>query len=238
MAAALACGRDAVLSHRTAAVIHGILRPRDGAPHVTVPASGRSKRRGIVLHQVRAIGQDERGTIDGLPVTSLARTLLDLARTNDALLDYAIEEAADKDLLDLNAIAALGQGRKGMRRLREALTLYQPTPAWTRSNLEKLAYKGLPGHGVPRPALNQWVAGYEVDMVWDEERVILEIDGSQHDRPAARERDTIRDAKLQIAGFAVIRARRHRIENDLAGVAADVNALLYVRRRGDSSTRQ
>jgi hypothetical protein len=205
MAAALACGPTAVVSHRTAAALHAVLRPRDGAPHVTVPASGRAKRRGIVLHQVNEIAATERGTIDHIPVTSLARTLLDLARANDPLLPYAIDEAADNETLDLKAITSLGPNRRGIRALNAAIAAYEPTPHWTRSNLEKRFFKLMRKHGIPLPGVNLWIGGYEVDMVWVDEKVVAEIDSDLHDRPSARRKDPLRDARLKLAGYRIYR---------------------------------
>jgi very-short-patch-repair endonuclease len=206
MAAALALGPLAVISHRTAAAIHGVLWPRDGAPHVTVPARSLKKRNGIVVHQVTTIPEAERTTIDAIPATSLARTLLDLARAKDRLLPYAIDEAADNELLDLIAIANLGPDRRGMPSLRAAIANYEPTPHWTRSRLEKRFFKLIRKHGIPLPAVNQWIAGYEVDMVWRDEKLIVEIDGREiHDRPSARRKDPIRDANLQLADYRVYR---------------------------------
>jgi very-short-patch-repair endonuclease len=225
MAAALACGPTAVVSHRTAAALHTVLRPRDGWPHVTVPAVGRPKRHGIVLHQVNAIPATERGTISRIPVTSLARTLLDLAHVKDPLLPYAIDEAADNEILDVKAIHAL-EGRRGIGALRKAIADYEPTPHWTRSNLEKRFYKLMRKHGIPLPAVNQWIEGYEVDMVWVDEKVIVEIDSDLHDRPSARRKDPLRDAKLQLAGYIVYRVPGTQLILRSHEVAETVNDML------------
>jgi very-short-patch-repair endonuclease len=226
MAATLALGPAAVLSHRTAAAVHGVLWPRDGWPHVTVPATGRPKRRGIVIHQVTSIPTAERTVIDAIPVTSLPRTLLDLAHTKDRLLPYAIEQAADNDILDFNAIDAL-QNRKGIRALRTAIAAYEPTPHWTRSRLEKRFFKLMRKHGIPLPAVNTWVAGHEVDMVWHDEHLIVEIDGGEiHDRPSARRKDPLRDADLQLAGYRIYRVPETELILRPDDVAATVKRFL------------
>src|SRR3712207_5596134 len=103
MAAALAHGPLAVLSHRTAAAVHALLRSTSPSAHVTVPANGRRSRKGIVLHQ-GALPDGERAMVDGLPVTTVARTLLDLAADNDPLLDRAVEQAELLHVLDTGAI--------------------------------------------------------------------------------------------------------------------------------------
>jgi very-short-patch-repair endonuclease len=226
MAAALACGPAAVLSHRTAAALHGVLWPRDGWPHVTVPATGRAKRNGIFVHQVKTIADSERTVIDAIPATSLARSLLDLARTNDRLLPHAIDEAADKELLDMTAIAELGPHRKGMAALKAAIAAYEPTPHWTRSRLEKRFFKLMRKHGIPLPAVNQWIEGYEVDMLWREQELVVEIDSDLHDRPSARRKDPIRDAKLQLAGYRVYRVPETELILRPDEVAATVKQFL------------
>ena len=216
MAATLACGPTSVLSHRTAAALHGLLYPRDGWPHVTVCAKGRPKRRGIVIHQVTT--PPERTVIDAIPVTTIGRTLLDLAHVGDPLLPYAVETAYDADAIDIADL----DGHKGIRALREATKRYEPTPHWTRSRLEKRFYRLCRKHGIPLPAVNQWIAGYEVDMVWRDEKLIVEIDGAHHDKKSARRKDPIRDTKLQLAGYRVFRITDDRLINDPDGVMADV----------------
>jgi very-short-patch-repair endonuclease len=226
MAAALAFGPAAVLSHRTAAAVHGLLRPRDGAAHVTVPGRGRSGLRGIVHHQVTAIPDSERTAIDALPVMTVARTLLALASAGDRLLPYAIDEAADRRMLDPVAIGALGPHRKGMPALRAAVAAYVPTPHWTRSRLEKRFFRLMREHGIPLPSVNQWIEGYEVDMLWPRQKLVVEIDGDLHDRPSARRKDPLRDAKLQLAGYVVYRVTEDALVNRPGEVARTVRAFL------------
>ena len=221
MAAVLACGPISFLSHRTAAALHGLLYPRDGWPHVTVPTKGRRKRHGIVVHQA-AVPDAQRTIVDAIPTTTIPRVLLDLAHTRDPLLPYAIETAYDDGVLDITGI----DGHKGVRALRQAIKQYEPTPHWTRSRLEKRFFRLCRKHGIPLPAVNQWIAGYEVDMVWREQKLIVEIDGAVHDRYSARRKDPIRDTKLQLAGYRVFRVTDDRLINDPGGVAADVTEAL------------
>ena len=221
MAAVLACGPNSLLSHRTAAVLHGLLYPRDGWPHVTVAGKGRPKRKGIVLHQVTRI--PERVVIDAIPATTIPRTLLDLAHTKDPLLPYALETAYDNGGFDITAI----DGQKGATALREAIKRYEPAPHWTRSRLEKRFYRLCRKHGIPLPSVNQWVAGYEVDMVWFEQKVIVELDTeATHGTKSAKLKDPVRDTKLQLAGYRVIRVTDHRLIHDPAGVLADLSQML------------
>ena len=224
MAAVLACGRTAFLSHRTAAALHGLLYPRDGWPHVTAPTNGRRKRRRIVVHQA-LVPDAQRTIVDDIPTTTIPRVLLDLAHSRDPLLSYAIETADDDGLLDFAAIDEL-VGQKGIKRLRQAIKTYEPTPHWTRSRLEKRFFRLCRRHGIPLPSVNQWIAGYEVDMVWREQRLIVEIDGAAHDKNSARRKDPIRDTKLQLAGYRVFRVTDARLINDPDGVIADVTEAL------------
>jgi very-short-patch-repair endonuclease len=219
MAAVLACGPLALLSHRTAAALHGLLYPRDGWPHVTVPATGRQKRRGIQIHLVQAIPDEQRTVVDNIPTVTVARALLDLARTKDPLLPYAVETAYDDHLLDLSSL----DGQKGVRALKEAVKAYEPTPAWTRSRLEKRFFRLCRKHGLPLPAVNQWIEGYEVDMLWREQKLIVELDTeATHGTRSARRRDPVRDTRLQLAGYRVFRVTDERLIKDPDGVMADV----------------
>jgi very-short-patch-repair endonuclease len=225
MAAVLAYGPAALLSHRTAAMLHGLLWPRAATPHVTVPARGLVSRGGIVVHPVERLTEAEQATVDGIPATSVARTLLDLARSRDPLLRYAVEEALQNEVLEFDAIDALA-GRRGIRRLNAAVAAYRPTPGWTRSRLERRFFQLMREAGLPLPAVNLTVAGYQVDMLWREQRLIVEVDGPPHEGAAARQRDPERDARLQIAGYRVYRVTDKALVNDPATVVANVRALL------------
>jgi very-short-patch-repair endonuclease len=175
-----------------------------------------------VVHQA-VVPEAQSTVIDNIPTTTIPRVLLDLANVDDPLLPYAIESAYDDGTLDVSGI----DGHKGVRKLRKALAEYEPTPHWTRSRLEKRFFRLCREHGIPLPAVNQWIAGYEVDMVWRDQRVIVELDtDATHGTRSARRKDPIRDAKLQIAGYRVIRVTDDRLIRDPAGVIADVRALL------------
>jgi very-short-patch-repair endonuclease len=182
-------------------------------------------RGGIVVHPVERLTEAEQATVDGIPATSVARTLLDLARSRDPLLRYAVEEALQNEVLEFDAIDALA-GRRGIRRLNAAVAAYRPTPGWTRSRLERRFFQLMREAGLPLPAVNLTVAGYQVDMLWREQRLIVEVDGPPHEGAAARQRDPERDARLQIAGYRVYRVTDKALVNDPATVVANVRALL------------
>src|SRR3954447_12957236 len=137
-AAVLSCGPGAFLSHHTAGVLHGLWRYWGGAIHVTVPPGGREDRQeGIVVHRIRNMRALEKGEVDGLPVTSVARTSLDLAaRVHPATLDGMLEASERNGAFHLHSfIAVCKRGRNGSAKLKRALLRYQPT-GWTRSRLE------------------------------------------------------------------------------------------------------
>lgn len=233
MEAVLACGPSALLSHWSAAERHRLRRRSGGRLHVTVPGGGRLDHDGYVIHRARRLDAAEAAVVDGIPTTSVARTCLDLAAIvhRDAL-DRLLEAADAQDLLDADEFRAVcGRGRRGSKALKRALTLYQPVPAWTRSEWERRFFRELRKAGIPLPAVNLWIAGYEVDLVWVEERVIVELDSAYHDTPAALERDPVRDAALQAAGFAILRVRQRRFAREPEAVMAGLRALLMRPRR-------
>jgi hypothetical protein len=174
----------------------------------------------------------EKGDVDGLPVTSVARTCLDLAaRVHPATLDNLLEAAELNNTLDVTAfIAVCKRGRHGSAALKRALLRYQPT-GWTRSRLERKAIRELRKAGVRIRGVNVWIpeAAQEADLLLDHETVV-EIDGGEvHGTTAAKIRDPERDAKLQIAGYATIRIPEYRLVHETSAAIGDVVALLLSR---------
>ena len=226
MAAALAQGPLAVLSHRTAAAVWSLLRSSSATAHVTVPATGRGRRPGIVLHQ-QALSDHERTEVDGLPVTSVARTLLDLAADGDPLLDRAIEESEHLRLFDLKQVDALmAPGRRGVRRLERALAIYRPATGAERSHFERRVLQAIRAAGLPEPAVNVWLFGAERDLVWLDHKLVVELDGPWHQGTAARIRDPQRDAILQLRDYNVVRVPQHWFDTDPAGVVQTIRDFL------------
>jgi len=231
LAAVLACGPHAFLSHRSAAALWGLLRDLRAAIDVTVPGPRRQGSGDIIVHNVRRLHPDDRRRRANIPVTSVARTLLDLAEAvSPRLLAHAIDEAERLGLFDLRAIDALcerNSGRHGLGPLREAIHRYRPTAPVINSDLERRFVEICDAAGLPRPAMNLFVAGYEVDAAWHEHRLVVEVDGYEYHRTrAAFEADRVRDAALQREGFRVLRVTDRRLRDDRAGVAADLRALL------------
>ena len=177
MAAVLACGDGAALSHRDAAALYALRPSAATRIDATIDSrNGRSRRRRIRLHR-SPLPAEEVTVVDGIPVTTVARTLLDLAAVvqMDAL-KRAIKQAERLrlfDLTDVRVVLHRSAGRHGAGRLAAALTAHEE-PAFTRSDLEDLMLALSRRHGLPKPLVNPTVSGYEVDFLWSSERLVVE----------------------------------------------------------------
>ena len=209
MAAVLAGGPRAVLSHRSAAALWGIRRWRDSNVDVTRPGS-RQQRPGIRWH-VANLPADEITSLAAIPVTTVPRTLLDLAAVLDHReVERAINEAEVQrytDPLSLPALLARYPRRRGTAAIRAILRAGGMGTALTRSELEERFLRFLARWGLPRPELNVSIAvrgGFvEADCVWRRSRLIAELDGrAVHGTAAAFERDRARDRALSADGMA------------------------------------
>ena len=203
MAAVLAIGPGAALSHASAAVHWGLLQEWRGAHiHVTSATGSRNDRRNDNIRVHRPAGEVELAERDGIPVTTVAGTLLDLAATvQRQTLEKAVERSMALRLFDLEPVkAASASGRNGCRALAAATDGYDDTP--TRSEFERRFLAMCREHGLPRPQVNVVVEGFEVDFLWPLHRVVVEADGiAFHDTPQAADRDRERDAVLALAGY-------------------------------------
>jgi hypothetical protein len=224
-AALLACGEGAVLSHRSAAIWWGMLRGPARPVHVTAPTQRGRKQEGIVLH--RSLLRDDEVTVhDGLPVTSPARTLIDLAdlgRRRD--LERAMDEA-DYLRLDCTGLAPR-PGRRGSGLLAAVLAEHRAGSTRTRSDFEELMLGACDAQGLPRPECNAYVGPWEVDCLWRRERLAVEMDSFRaHTTRKAFERDRLKDADLLEAGYRVVRITYRRLEREPQAVAAQLRRLL------------
>ena len=208
MAAVLAGGERAVLAGRAAAALQGFRATAASWIHVITPVH-RGRRRGIIFHEasLHPADRDER---HGIPVTAIPRTLLDLARElHPTQLGYAFWEAERVDLIDpheLRAFLARSHGRRGMAQLRPLADRLLPPDLTVRSSLERRFYELIRDSGLPLPAMNTNLEGFEVDACWLEQKLVVELDGrTYHSGARAFETDRIRDATLQAAGYRVIR---------------------------------
>ncbi len=226
LAAVLAFGRYAVASHLTAAAIWEIRQTSAGLIHVTAGGDARS-RPGIRVHR-RAIDDGERSRRDAIPVTSLARTLVDLGDVVPATqVRNAFVRAEQLRLVDADAIdaALVRAGRtRGAARLREVLRVYDPRWEQTRSTLE-LSFLDLASRfALPGPEVNAWIEDrFLVDALWREARVIVEVDGRRfHQTPSARRDDARRDRALGARGYRVVRVTHADIVERPAPTAARI----------------
>ena len=230
MAAVLLHGPDAVASHRTAAMLWDLLPPRGRDVYVTVPASGRAKRRGIVLEQVRNVHERDRAMRDGIPVTALARTLIDVVGyESEERVERALEQAERMGLLDGRAVdeaCARAPTRRGVKRIRRRLAQHR-APATSRSALERRFLILCRKAGLPLPAMNVWIEDCEVDAVWLDEKVVVELDAFHtHKTRAAFEKDRKRDAKLQSLGYRVIRITDARLDAEPEAIVEELRRLI------------
>jgi very-short-patch-repair endonuclease len=231
MAAVLAHGPGAVLSHRSAAERWNMLR-RSASPRidVTIPRRGGLRRRPpVVVHHAPGVRVT---TVDGFPVTTVAWTMLDLAASApERLVEQAVEGAERAGVLDLAELREVtAVVRPGVRVLREALAEFDDAP--TNRELERLFLQLCRDHGLPRPHVNVWVEGALVDFFWPEARLIVETDGLEtHGTRAAVERDHGRDAVHALAGHRTQRFTWRQVTREPAMVAEVVRHLLAERLR-------
>ncbi|MDQ3587001.1 MAG: type IV toxin-antitoxin system AbiEi family antitoxin domain-containing protein [Actinomycetota bacterium] len=221
LAAVLACGEEAVLSHESAAALWGIRPDRPARPiEVVVPAKRR--RPGIEVHR-RGLGADERTRRRGLPVTSPAVTLCDLApRLDQGQLERAIGEADRLGLIDperLRKKLDRMDGRAGVRPLRR--TLERHTFRLTDSELERRFLPIARRAGLPVPQTRNVVNGFPVDFFWPELGLVVETDGLRYHRtPAQQTKDRLRDQAHTAAGMAQLRFTRAQVFFDAEHVEA------------------
>ena len=217
MAAVLAYGRSAVLSHRTAAALWDLSRSSSGRIEVTADRQ-LTKRRGISVHLSRRLDTEDRTTRDGIPVTSVHRSLLDLAEVVPRQrLEDALEAAERLNLLDVRAlrsVIARSPGRRGLKPLRAFLSDHHDHPAETKSELEKRFLRFCKANALPLPATNVVVEGHEVDCYWPDRNLVIELDSFEfHTTRAAFERDRNRPADLLLAGYRSARVTSRRLDH-------------------------
>lgn len=209
LAAILACGQGAVLSHRSAAALWGIRPSASARIEVSVPRS-RDGVAGVVVHRPRRLTPDDVTEKDGIPATTPARTLHDLAR----LVSPAEIERAQA------------------RAQRMGLVSHHEHAALTRSPLERRLLTLIRAAGLPEPEVNAWMTfgggeEWQVDFLWRAQRVIAEADGRRdHDTGRAFEADRRRDQTALVAGFVPVRFTHRQVTTDPASVTRTLRALL------------
>jgi hypothetical protein len=233
LAAVLASGPNALLSHGSAAWLWGVWRYGPAPLHVTSPVP-RKPRPSIRLHHSRILTEVDRAIEENIPVTALPRTLLDCAaECRLPRLQRMLERSEELKLFDLRPVEELLQrsGRHaGRGQLRRAIALYAPVP-FTRSGFERRFFRAVLEAGLPRPATNFFEAGFELDVYWPEQRFAVELDTyATHGTNAVFERDHLRDEDLVLAGIELIRVTDVRFYREPEAVLKRVATLLARKR--------
>jgi very-short-patch-repair endonuclease len=208
MAAVKACGEGAALSQRSAGELWGMLILQGGVSHVAVPVpGGRARREGICIHRIPSLAPSMKTLRDGLPVTKPGRTLADLRLT--------LEPAEFRDAIRTAERANLPIGN------------YSHLVHRTRSELEWMLLELIRRHGLPEPEVNVRVGRFLVDFLWRERKLIVETDGERfHRGEVATAQDLVRDHRLRILGFAVLRFGYWQVVNEPLKVVAIVRSCL------------
>jgi hypothetical protein len=239
-AAVLACGEGAVVSHLTAAAFHGLWDKWPALIDVTVPVEAGRKIDGIRCRRCRCPEPEEVETVNGVAVTTVARTLVALAGIlSSKTLRKAVGRAVILRKLDLLAVDLAIQGakrRRGLKALELALVPYRAEDGKlpdVRSDFETLVLPELLGLGLPRPGCNVWLhvdgERFLVDFLWDRAQVIVETDGREtHETPTAFQDDRRRDQFLAAAGYRVLRVTWDQLHGEREAVIRRVRRTLGV----------
>ena len=228
MAAVLACGEGAVLSHRSAAALWDLL-PSNSARIEVTTGRGRAGHPGITLHRTRALHPDDATAVDRIAVTSIPRTLLDVAEVAPPRhLRRALDQATKLELFDLRAlhrVLARSHGRRGVKPL-TALLAERAIPEDARTELERLLPEICRAAGLPIPAMNVTVAGFVVDAFFAPD-VVVELDSyAWHRTREELERDSVQITALQLAGYRVLRFTWRQLTTEPGRVAAQIRQAL------------
>jgi len=238
MAAVLAAGPKAVLSHHSAAALWGLRGYSERAVAVTAPHKSTSSK--VIRRHYSLLPADETTIRVGIPVTTVPRTILDLAATEpedvvESLL-REMEYLELRDRLSLRDLVERYPGRRGVRKVRVALKWLEEGPAGRRrQGLEERFAPFLRKHRLPLPRFNDWIflngKRYQVDCHWPGTNQIVELDGwkGHRTRTAFRE-DRARDRALRVAGYSVTRLTWAQLDDEPGAVSADLAVLLGVGR--------
>ena len=214
MAAVLASGALAVLSHTSAGALLGINRAPRGPIDVLVPASRTPRHRGIRIRRTNHISADDVTRHDNIPVTAPVRTLIDLSTQLSApQIERAINEADKLDLIDPETLRVELDGRKGQRGVRALRNvLDRATFALTDSELERRFLRIVRRVGLPSPLTQQHVNGHRVDFYWPDLGLVVETDGLRYHRtPTQQKSDRMRDQAHAAAGLTPLRFTHYQV---------------------------
>jgi hypothetical protein len=236
MAAVLACGPDAVLSHRSAAYLWGLVDRGVEPIDVTAPNRRGRSPDGVAAHRDGSLQSIDKMRLHGIPCTSLARTLLDNAGVSPEWeLRRAVAQAEVLGVLDWDAMRSIlrrGRRRRGVARLRFVVDSLHPQTKRTRGDLERLFLGMCIRAELPHPEVNIWldVAGgksLQADFLWRDARLIVEADSRGfHDTASAFEYDRKREQRFQAAAWRVSRCTWAQVEREPQRLAATIRSLL------------
>jgi hypothetical protein len=238
MAAVLACGQGAVVSHRTAAKLHGLIDYQGTKLDMTVP--GRRVRRPeprVIVHSSTTLTPKDVTVVNNIPCTTVARTLLDLAEVVDRRRhERAFDQAEIEEVLDMGAIEdqlRRNSTRSAARNTRALLAEHYPGSTPTESQLEEGFLALCRRAGLPQPEVQQWITlpdggdPIRADFLWRRERVIVETDGEKvHGTRQRRRSDRRKDQRLIIHGFRPVRTDGQQVFERPAELEARLKALV------------
>ena len=234
MAAVLASGPGAVLSHWSAAHLW-MIRPNSRS-RIDVTVAHRSRSSKPIRRHVSEVLDDERTMEEGIPVTTVPRTILDLAATEDADVIQNLLRESERlrlsDRLSLPDLLERYPGKRGIRKVQAALDRLKDDPAGTkRSPLEERFAPFLRRHRLPLPRFNDWIEvggkRYKIDCHWPELRQVVELDGWEgHSTRTAFREDRARDRRLSAAGYTITHLTWNQLDDEAAEVASDLRRLL------------
>jgi very-short-patch-repair endonuclease len=237
LAAVLAAGDGAVLSHHSAAALLGIRPSARAKIDVTVPGRSRRTIAGVNVHRSTTLTDADTTIVDGIPTTTASRTLLDLAAGLDRRrLEKDLDQAEILELFDLNAIheqLERNPTARGAPNLKALLAQHHPATTVTRSELEERFLALIRRAGLPVPELNthivlpDYAPAIEADFAWRAERLVVELDGHRtHGTRWAFERDRYRDQRLTAAGWRVVRITWRQLTTEGDRIAALIGSML------------
>jgi very-short-patch-repair endonuclease len=222
-AAALACAPDAVVSHRSAACLFSLLPEIGGHVDVTVAGRNPGIHRGIRLHRVGTLAKSDVTAMNGLRITSVARTICDLAATESARdTEQAFQEALYREIVTDRALATLLE-REPNRRGAPIIRALIRDPRLTPSERERRLLRLIKAAQLPKPLTNVLVHGYKADMYWPSYRLIVEFDGwGAHGHRLAFENNRKRDQVLIANGLRVMRVTDRQLTDEPIAIAARI----------------
>jgi predicted transcriptional regulator of viral defense system len=236
MAAVLACGSDAVLSHRSAAYLWGLVDKWEEPIDVTAPNRRGRSPDGVAAHRDGSLQAIDTTTRYGIPCTTVARTILDFAGVApDWEVRKAIAQAEVLRILDkpkLRALLKRSRRRRGVSRLRLILDTIHPHTKRTRSDLERLFLEMCAKRSVPEPEVNVWLLAadrkrYQADFLWRDQKLIVEADSRRfHDTDSAFVSDRKRRQQLELAGWRVSQCTWEEVEREPRRLALTVEGLI------------